>query len=555
MDTLRKILKEQAEELEYLFAHNPNHDVLPVYKDPRQSGFTALQTKACRYWEDIRHDVTVKKKHLLQPAGIFQDALRHTVLHPILCYKRELMHRYKNSEIHKSLVEIRWKLKTRPPTGYQMCPVTFCMDLDSRATERKFRELYDEVFSALTAIRQTPDVPGVSPTEGPYFIATTELVLFNQAALKRAELTVPENFNAFVAQSADSVIIVAEAVTCLTEIVREAFRTVYTKTALKYLPLLCLLVCPSVEGHDETWVKRFVSMEAVALRDSLLAYGTFSIPHKVYFVRAAHVLQDVKKALFWLWRHTGVREPRRLIPVSTSTTKKRWKMTDGPRPRRSSMHVNQVGGFTRQRHSIILGKDQVLKPRTGKRVRIDPIPTDMEHVPTAIRSLVDVTVGFTLRQVLNPQRKQLRLSRSLSPEALKAVQLNHPTLFTELMALRPKIPQVKRRVSFKGAAGTDHALVMAQAEAAALAAIQSANLAKHILDEEAAKTAREKFVHDEKKYTELKQYNDKLQRDQKVLLEKIETLVEFVKKTGPPQLVQKIPPLPVILTMNDMKLE
>lgn len=489
------------------------------------------------------HDPT--KKNYLHLFHLRRKAFERKVLpvysssgfdiHPLWVRCKTYIHDlYIDSPLQEIVEHAKKNCAPNPFHSYQLRPVTFGLDLDHRGSIKQFSDLYDEIFTALTNLRREPRR---RKTESLYYVATTDIIILNEKSLRASNVTISEHFNVFVASSCDSVIIVSESVALISNVVQKAFRTIYAKTDLKYVPLMLLLVNPIAEAHDFNWQDRMASSECILLREQLLQFGAMYLPHKVFFVRSTHVLEDVEHALHWLWRKSGVRDRHKAVPRSTSTTKKRWtsgKPTVLPQSRLDGLAAKGDQFKSTRKQSILAPKTApILRERSNRRkVRIDPIPVDMERKVTVAQSLTTLDPAVDLAK----KRKStaVKCSRSLSATTLKDVKYSHPELKTEFMEYQGQYPKGKSVNS----TGKEQDLGKNRI---AFAHTSKSISEKYILEEK-ERMLRAKFAEEETKYLELKCYQRKLQEENRVILHNLELLLSKLHEAKSNVLEKLLPP-------------
>ena len=219
-----------------------------------------------------------------------------------------------------------------------------------------------------------------------------------------------------------------------------------------------------------------------------------------------------------------------------------------PKQRKNSGKQTDYGGFTRgsRRQSILVGgrdtqlSNKVKRSTERKRVKIDPIPTDIGHKPTAVQSLKElflahdaeghVAVGSAKWQ---HHKEALTQKRSLSKTTLRKIDEAHPNLREEMKHLRNTtihLPNISTPATHHH---HHHHRI----------SLRSTLEMKKLEAEEAAQRAREKFVQDEHKYLELKQYNSKLEAEAQILNLEIGSLLQRLRIAHSPVL-DTLPPIP-----------
>ncbi|XP_055341456.1 uncharacterized protein LOC129590318 [Paramacrobiotus metropolitanus] len=443
---------------------------------------------------------------------------------------------YVGSPLHRFVEHVKADCLPLPSPTYQLKPAIITLDLDRRSASAQFASFYDEIFAAFFSVRHETDTENLS-----YYISSADIIILNKAALKSTNLVFSERFEAFVGQSADAVIIVTESIALVSDKVGQVFRNLYATTCLQNVPLIVLLVSPLAEAHDYNWQDRIASSEHLLLRENLLQFNSLNIPHKIFFVRSTHVTEDVEHALFWLWRKSGVRDRKKIVPISTSVTKKRQP---------------NVIDYKRKASILVTSKSLAEAMLQKKRkVRFDPVPLDMERRIWSSESVDAVNqrclFGRHGRNFRQSNLITIRPSHSLSNTALREVEYGYPELYKELLQLRVKYHGKKVATAENFAAAISTTSFVMDGTVSHPVSVSTPFITPPVVESAEQKKLREKFIKEEGKYLELKVHQRKLEEDQKVLRMKLDLLLEKLKEANS-KLLQTMPHPPSLGDYDEM---
>ncbi|GAU99881.1 hypothetical protein RvY_10819 [Ramazzottius varieornatus] len=545
MDKVRRKIRNSVDEANFLIKKRTDDAARRVSETinrfQNSGDLIKFRARLNRQAEDLKHTTHKEKIRVKRRVNFITNGIRNAVCLPMEVQRQMCLYRYSHTPFSAKIRKMKDKMGPRPADDYHMHPVVFSMDLDERGREPSFRKLYDAIFKAFLSLT-VEDVPTIDPKKPPYYIGMADLILLSHSTLKVGSVTITENFDVFVSRSTDCIILVAENISQMSDVVCRVFRSIYARTALKSVPLLCLLASPLAEASDAVWRERIGEMETMALREKLLHFDAINIPHRVCFVRSEFVENDLGRGLMWLWMRSGIRDRRKVVPLATLEGTNR-KFLGLPNPRKGSTKYREYNGFSRgsRRQSVLVrGRDTSIgeKKNKHKKVKIDPIPTDIDHKPTAVRSMKELFVGHDAEGHVavgsakwQHHKGALTQTRSLDKTTLKKIDEAHPNLLEEMKHLRNTTIHLPSS-TFATNPHHHHRI-----------SLRSTLEMRKLEDEEAAQRAREKFVEDKEKYLDLKRYKEKLEAEADILNLEIGSILQRLRIAKSPVL-NDLPPIP-----------